>query len=55
MSADFYEDDEPIEKIKAIFERGEKVRTARPRGQTAYLEVPGLPPPDWQHSGTWTT
>lgn len=30
--SDFYEDDEPVEKIRAAFERGEKGRTAkRPR------------------------
>jgi hypothetical protein len=41
---DFYEEDEPVEKIKAAFERGEKHVTARPvrqteRGQTAYLNT----------------
>jgi hypothetical protein len=39
MVADFYEDDEPIEKIEAAFERAERVYTARPRGQTVYLSV----------------
>lgn len=30
--SEFYEDDEPVEKIRAAFERGEKGRTAkRPR------------------------
>ena len=28
--AGFYEDDEPLEKIEAAFERGAKRRTARP-------------------------
>lgn len=28
---DFYEDDEPVEKIRAAFERGEKGVTKRPR------------------------
>jgi hypothetical protein len=39
VSNDFYEDDEPIEKIKAIFNGGEKVSTARPHGQTVYVSV----------------
>jgi hypothetical protein len=38
-SSDFYEDDEPVEKIKAAFERGIKGVTARPRGRTEYLSV----------------
>jgi len=28
---DFYEDDEPVEKIQAAFERGDKGVTERPR------------------------
>lgn len=42
---DFYEEDEPLEKIKTIFENGEKVRTRRPsHGVTETLRVPGLLP-----------
>jgi hypothetical protein len=52
---DFYEEDEPIEKIEAAFERGEKVMTARPRGQTVYLDVPASGPLLWSSDGTWTT
>ena len=37
--SDFYEEDEPVEKIKAAFERGIKGVTARPRGRTEYLSV----------------
>lgn len=35
----FYEDDEPIEKIKAAFERGIKGITAQPRGRTENLST----------------
>jgi hypothetical protein len=37
--SDFYEEDEPVEKIIAAFERGEKGVTARPRGRTVYLLI----------------
>ena len=30
---DFYEEDEPLEELLAIFERGVKVRTAPPEGE----------------------
>jgi hypothetical protein len=51
MSNDFYEEDEPLEKIEAIFERGRKVLTAPPsRGQTVFLDAAGN-----QLHGTWTT
>jgi hypothetical protein len=37
---EFYEDDEPVEKILDAFERGQKGITARPvRGWTRYLSV----------------
>lgn len=40
----FYEDDEPVEKIAAAFQRGEKHLTRAPRrGQTEYLRLRGLP------------
>ena len=48
---DFYEGDEPLEKIKAAYARGEKRRTVPPRGQTVTLDVlcrnarPGTPQP----------
>jgi hypothetical protein len=42
-SAGFYEDDEPIEKVRAAFDAGVKGVTAPGRsGQTEYLIVPGL-------------
>jgi hypothetical protein len=42
---DFYEDDEPVEKIMAAFERGEKGVTASPsRGINETVMVPGLRP-----------
>lgn len=49
---DFYEDDEPVEDVIAIFDRGEKVRTVRPRGRTERLDVPAAV---WPSHGTWTT
>jgi hypothetical protein len=40
VANDFYEDDEPIEKITAAFERGVKGVTAPPsRGRTEYLDA----------------
>lgn len=40
MSGDFYEDDEPVEKIKAAFEAGTKHETGEPfLGFTTYLAV----------------
>lgn len=47
MANDFFEDDEPVEKIRAAFERGEKRVTVRAtsRGITAFLAIPGHPAP----------
>jgi hypothetical protein len=40
---DFYEDDEPVEKIVEVFERGEKFLTTPPSlGRTQHLVIPGL-------------
>jgi hypothetical protein len=40
---DFYEDDEPVDKIVQRFEQGEKSVTAAPgRGNNAYLNLFGL-------------
>lgn len=42
VNNDFFEDDEPVEKVIAAFERGKKRLTGTgSRGQTAYLSVPG--------------
>jgi hypothetical protein len=42
-TSDFYEDDEPVEKIVGIFEEGEKGVTAPPcPGRTEYLHLGGL-------------
>lgn len=40
---DFFEEDEPIEKIRHAFDHGERGVTAppTPRGQTQYLRLPG--------------
>jgi hypothetical protein len=39
-ASDFFEPDEPVEKIITAFERGEKGRTRPPaQGRTAYLVV----------------
>ncbi|MFB9882970.1 hypothetical protein ACFFMN_34065 [Planobispora siamensis] len=39
---DFYEDDEPVEKIVAAFERGEKRLTKQPtRGFNEHLNLAG--------------
>jgi len=39
----FYEDDEPVEKIRATFDSGVKGVTARgASGQTQYLIIPDL-------------
>jgi hypothetical protein len=40
---DFYEEDEPVEKILAIFEAGEKGLTGAVRGWTATLPAVRLP------------
>jgi len=49
MTGDFYEEDEPVEKIKAAFDRGTKHVTRRPgaapRGQTTFLAMSGQPVP----------
>ena len=37
--SEFYEEDEPVEKVVAAFERGEKGVTARPLGRTEYLLI----------------
>lgn len=43
MSNDFYEDDEPVEKISAAFIKGEKHLTKAPvNGRNAYVALPGL-------------
>lgn len=42
---DFYEDDEPIEKIKAAFERGKKVVTAPPADREPLCSACGKPIP----------
>ena len=34
--SDFYEDDEPLDKVKALFENGDKVSTARPRSPVGW-------------------
>ena len=40
---DFYEEDEPIEKVFAAYEKAEKGRTMRPgKGTTEYLVITGL-------------
>ncbi len=42
-SADFFEEDEPVAKVRRDFERGAQGVTGRPeRGQTQYLALPGL-------------
>jgi hypothetical protein len=42
-SGDFYEDDEPVEKIRRIFDEGEKgVTGPPPPGRTEYLYLGGL-------------
>lgn len=42
MREDFYEPDEPVDKIKAAFARGRKERTEAPQvGMTTYLAVAG--------------
>lgn len=45
MSDDFYEDDEPVETIRAKFAQGQR-GTTRPlrQGQTHYLSINGLTP-----------
>ncbi|MFI6508468.1 hypothetical protein ACIBCT_12755 [Streptosporangium sp. NPDC050855] len=41
---EFYEDDEPVEKIVAAFERGEKRVTKHPsRGFNAHITLAGVP------------
>lgn len=40
--SDFYEDDEPIEKIRAIISRGPDGYTAPTRGGSVAVVVPGL-------------
>ena len=42
---DFYEDDEPVERITAIFESGEKGVTGQVRGWTATLSSPSVTGP----------
>ena len=43
MSNDFYEDDEPVEKIEASYAAGEHGVTApRSHGHTQYLHVQGF-------------
>lgn len=43
LDLDFYEDDEPVEKIKAAFAAGRKGQTEAPcAGATAYLAIPGI-------------
>ena len=37
-TTDFYEDDEPLEKIKAVWERGEKGRTSPPGPRLSAVE-----------------
>ncbi|TCN40501.1 hypothetical protein EV644_106430 [Kribbella orskensis] len=37
---DFYEDDEPVENVKAAFERGTKGVTAPQRGFNLFVAVP---------------
>lgn len=45
MSDDFYEDDEPVEKIRAKFAQGQRGTTQPPgRGQTHYLFINGVVP-----------
>ena len=45
MSTDFYEDDEPVEKVVADYESGDKGRTARlNNGRTEYLALSGPVP-----------
>jgi len=45
MSDDFYEDDEPVETIRAKFAEGQRGTTQPPRrGQTHYLSIDGLAP-----------
>lgn len=45
MTGDFYEDDEPIEKIKSDFRSSEKGRTRRvTNGRTVYLALSGVAP-----------
>lgn len=45
---DFYEDDEPVDQVKAAFDQGTKIVTVRPNARfddnTRYLHVPGLSP-----------
>lgn len=42
MRQDFYEDDEPVDKIKAAFAAGKKQQTTPPsRSTTTYLAVAG--------------
>lgn len=54
MSNDFYEDDEPVEKIIAAFAKGEKHETGRPvNGRNYYLALPGSPA--WQRFPPLTT
>lgn len=40
---DFYEDDEPVDKVVAAFEQGPKTVTTPPRGRTAYLRTEPFP------------
>jgi len=41
-SEDFFEEDEPVERVVEAFRRGPKRRTVAPHGLTVILRVPGL-------------
>ncbi len=43
VSNDFFEEDEPVEKVRADYAKGEHGTTCRPSsGQTRYLALAGL-------------
>jgi hypothetical protein len=53
---DFFEEDEPVEKIFAAFEKAEKGQTKRPsNGVTEYLIIVGLPIAGKSESESGTT